>query len=121
MRNPFTLIGLLTLVVAQSAEQPVSKLVFDGRSSAAEAQGKRRTVHLNVQNLYLDGDDGESQTLVVSAFSVFNLVSGRIQTTIGIETTTRHVDDFWTARAGTLMKVRVLGEGAILRTIRVTE
>ena len=121
MRRWLGVIGVLVLAIGLPAERPFSRRLFDGRGDVLDAKGMRHSLHINIQDWNLDDEEGGSQTIAVPAFSVFNLLSGGIETTIGSQTLTRRTDEFWTANAGSTMKVKVLSEGAILRTIRVTE
>lgn len=114
------MLGLLSLVLELSASEPVVRFAFDSQADTRYSKGPER--HIHIEDLYIDADDdGQPQPLRIAAFSVFNLVSGRMETTIDNQSELRRTDDFWTGKAGSVMRITVIGEGATLRVIRITQ
>jgi hypothetical protein len=115
----FALLALAELPRSARAQSPTATL-FDGKVSVPIAAGKTRHFHVQIRRWQLDADDGEGRPIPFAAFSVVTLSSGRIETTIDGKTEIRTPDEFWTVKAGSVMKVRVLGESAVLQTVIVT-
>ena len=114
-------IVVLLLVVGIGASSTISRFAFDSSLDVRYSQSAKIGRRIKIENLYFDADDEEPQVLSVKMFSVFNLVSGRMETTVGNQKATHRAEDFWTAKAGSVIKIKVLGEGAILRIIQISE
>ena len=115
----FALFALAELPRTASAQSPTGTL-FDGKVSVPIATGKTRHFHVRISRWELDADDGDGRPIPFAAFSVVTLASGRIETTIAGKTEIRKPDEFWTVKAGSIMKVRVLGESAVLQAVVVS-
>ncbi len=117
----FISFALFTLASVPDATngQSSASAVFDGKTVPV-AKGKTRPFHVRVRRWELDADEGAGRTIPIAAFSVMTLCSGRIETTINGKTAVREPEDFWALKAGSVMKVRVLGESAILQGVIVT-
>lgn len=122
MKKQIALIAFLMLtLLSRGAEAPAPKVVFSGSVVEPDAKGTHRHLHITIRDWRLDSDEGGPQTVALPVFSVMTLRSGRIQTTIGPQTDVRQADDIWSGKAGTVMKVTVLSQSAILRVLAVAE
>lgn len=113
--------SFISAVVPYAAtRQSPATTVFEGKATVPLAKGKTRNFHVRIRRWELDADDSAGRTIPITAFSVMTLCSGRIETTIDGNTSVREPEDFWAVKAGSIMKVRVLGESAILQGVIVT-
>jgi len=74
---------------------------------------------MSVTRLTLDGDEDTWQSIPVADFSIMTVYSGRIETMIDGQTTVRSAGDYWSVKAGSVLKERVLRESAVLRIITI--
>ncbi len=115
----FALFMLVAVPYAETGQSPGST-VFEGKATVPLGKGKIRRFQVHIRRWELDGDEGAGRTIPITAFSVMTLCSGRIETTIDGKTAVREPEDFWAVKAGSVVKVRVLGESAILQGVIVT-
>jgi uncharacterized cupin superfamily protein len=92
--------------------------VFEGNTTIPAKNGATQAVHVSVQAWAIAGQE---QEIPLREFYVAHLLSGAISTTIDGETTQRLPGDYWTVKAGTAMRVKVVGEVAVLETTVVAK
>ena len=92
--------------------------VFEGNTTTPAKDGGTQAVDVSVQSWAIAGQERE---IPLRAFYVAHLLSGQISTTIYGQTTERLPGDFWTVKAGASMRVKVVGEVAVLETIVVAK
>lgn len=93
---------------------PSPTLLFEGNTKT----GTTQAVHIVVQSWAIAGQERE---IPLGGFYVAHLLSGAISTTIDGQTMERLPGDYWTVRAGAVMRVKVLGEVAVLETTVVSK
>jgi hypothetical protein len=121
----FRYVGMLTILLLAELlgtvrAQYSSVQLFTSIVSVRKANGKARHLHVSVQRWELDAEENDIRTIPIVAFSVMSVRSGRVETTIDGKTTLRVPDEFWVAKGGSKIKVRVLGENAILEATVVS-
>jgi hypothetical protein len=116
------LIGLLMLQpISGAANDPLSSgMLFEGTATVHDAKGKTQRFQIGIRRLYLDAEEDGPQVISISTLSIMTICSGRIETIIDGKAVVRSPEDYWTVKADSSMKVKVLGESAILQTIAVT-
>jgi len=97
------------------AETLAPTLVFEGNTTTPAKNGATQAVHIVVQSWGI----GATQDIPLRGFYVAHLLSGQISTTIDGQTTEHLPGDYWTVKAGAAMRVKVVGEAAVLETIVV--
>src|SRR5437870_2779274 len=97
------------------AETLAPTLVFEGTMTTPAKNGATQAVHIIVQSWGI----GATQDIPLRGFYVAHLLSGQISTTIDGQTTEHLPGDYWTIKAGAAMRVKVVGEVAVLETIVV--
>jgi len=117
----FTLFALFMWVAVPHVGkgQSSASAVFAGKANVTVAKGKTRNFHVRIRRWELDADEGAARTIRITAFSVMTVCSGRIETTIDGKTTVRETEDFWAVKPGSVLKVHVLGESAVLQEVLV--
>ena len=102
---------------AEATAQAFSpKSIFEGTTTTPAKDGTTQSVHVSVQSWSIAAQEHE---LPVRGFYVAHLLSGQVSTTIDGRTTEHLPGDFWTVTAGTSMRVKAVGEIAVLETIVV--
>jgi hypothetical protein len=116
------MVALLALSAWLSAQSDhfSSEVLFSGKATVRSSKGKTQPLRVNIRRLSLDAQDNEGQSIPVTTFSIMTVYSGRIETTIDGKRAVRSAGDYWTVKAGSIMKAKVLGENAVLQTIAVT-
>jgi hypothetical protein len=92
--------------------------VFDGNTTIPAKNGATQAVHINVQSWAIAGQE---QEIPLQGFYLAHLLSGRISATIDGQTTQHLPGDYWTVKAGSAMRVEVVGEVAVLETTVVSK
>jgi quercetin dioxygenase-like cupin family protein len=92
--------------------------VFEVNTTIPAKNGATQAVHVSVQSWAIAGQEHEIPLL---GFYVAHLLSGQISTTIDGQTTARLPGDYWTVKAGAPMRVKVIGEVAVLETTIVAK
>jgi uncharacterized cupin superfamily protein len=92
--------------------------VFEGSASTPAKNGTARPVHISVQSW---GISGQEQEIPLREFYVAHLLSGAISATIDGQTTEHLPGDYWIVKAGAAMRVKVIGEVAVLETTVVSK
>jgi uncharacterized cupin superfamily protein len=96
------------------ALSPSATIVFEGNTTT----GTTQAAHIVVQSWVIGGQERE---IPLGGFYVAHLLSGAISTTIDGQTTERLPGDYWTVKAGAGMRVKVVGEVAVLETTVVAK
>jgi hypothetical protein len=92
--------------------------VFEGNTTMPAKNGATQAVHVSVQSW---GIAGQERVIPVRGFYVAHLLSGQIAATIDGQTTEHLPGDYWTVKAGASMRVKVIGEVAVLETTVVAK
>jgi quercetin dioxygenase-like cupin family protein len=111
---------LLLAEALGTASAQSSTQLFAGTVSVRKVDSRARRLHVSVRRWELDAEENDARTIPILAFSVMTVSSGRVETTIDGKATVRSPGDFWVAKAGSQMKVRVLSESAILDATMVS-
>lgn len=90
--------------------------VFEANTTLPAKNGATRAVHVSVQSWGIADQEHE---MPLSGFYVAHLLSGQITATIGGQTTGHLPGDYWTVKPGEAMRVKGVGEAAVLETIVV--
>jgi uncharacterized cupin superfamily protein len=107
----------IAMPLAGAMAQTLSPIpVFGGNTTTPAKYGATQAVHVSVQSWGIAGQEHE---IPLRSFYVAHLLSGQISTTIDGQTTAHLPGDYWTVKAGASMRVRVIGEVAVLETIVV--
>jgi quercetin dioxygenase-like cupin family protein len=119
-RTGMMMMALVVLSACLSAQSDhfSSRVLFSGKATVRNSKGKTQTLRVDIRRLGLDADN-EGQSISAATFSVMTVYSGRIETTIDGRTAVRSAGDYWTVKAGSVMRAKVLGESAVLQTIAV--
>ena len=89
-------------------------LVFEGNTTIPSKNGATQTVHIVVQSWAIAGQEDD---IPLRGFYVAHLLSGAISATIDGQTAEHLPGPYWTVKAGATMRVKVVGEVAVLETI----
>ena len=117
IRLPLSLSATLLLGAAQSIQNPLPQILYNGIVTTRTNRGNALPVRLSIQVLRFQSKPAP-QNVLPRGFFVAHLVSGSILTTISGESPRRRaVDSFWTVKSGAQMAVTVSGEVAILQII----
>jgi len=92
--------------------------VYEGNTTIPAKNGATQAVHVSVQSW---GIAGQEQEIPLHGFYVAHLLSGQILATVDGQTTQHLPGDYWTVKAGATMRVRVVGEVAVLETTVVSK
>ena len=92
--------------------------VYEGDTTIQAKNGASEAVHVSVQSWAIAGQE---QEIPVQRFYVAHLLSGQILATIQGQTTQHLPGDYWTVKAGAAMRVKVVGEIAVLETTIVSK
>jgi hypothetical protein len=111
---------LLAALLGTAEGQSSSVELFTGSVSVRKPNRKAERLHISVRSWELDAEENDVRTIRIVAFSVMTVRSGRVETTIDGKITLRVPDEFWAVKGGSRMKVRVLGESAILEATVVS-
>jgi quercetin dioxygenase-like cupin family protein len=93
-------------------------LVFEGNTTTTAKNGATQTVHVVVQSWGIAGQEHE---IPLRGFYVAHLLSGQISATVDGQTTEHLPGPYWTVKAGATMRVKVVGEVAVLETTVVAK
>jgi quercetin dioxygenase-like cupin family protein len=110
-----TIAGPLPAAMAQ-ALSPAP--VYEGNTTVTAKNGATEPVHISVQSWGISGPEHE---IPLQGFYVAHLLSGQILATINGQTAQHLPGDYWTVNAGASMKVKVVGEVAVLETTVVSK
>lgn len=92
--------------------------VFEANTTIPAKNGATQAVHVSVQSWGIAGPEHE---IPMRGFYVAHLLSGQISATIDGQTTQHLPGDYWTVKAGAVMRVEVVGEVAVLETTVVSK
>ena len=92
--------------------------VYEGNTTIPAKNGAAQAVHVSVRSW---GIAGQEQEIPLQGFYVAHLLSGQILATIDGHSTQHLPGDYWTVKAGTAMRVKVVGEVAVLETTVVSK
>jgi len=92
--------------------------VYEGNTTIPTKNGATEAAHISIQSWAIGGQERE---IPLQGFYVAHLLSGQVSTTIDGGTTQHLAGDYWTVKAGAAMRVKVIGEVAVLETIVVSK
>ena len=92
--------------------------VYEANTTIPAKNGATQAVYVSVQAWAIAGQE---QEMPLHGFYVAHLLSGQILATIDERTTQHLPGDYWTVKAGASMKVKVVGEVAVLETTVVSK
>jgi quercetin dioxygenase-like cupin family protein len=92
--------------------------VYEGATTIQATNGETEAVHVSVQSWAIAGQERE---IPVQGFYVAHLLSGQLSATLNGQTAQHLPGDYWTVKAGASMKVKVVGEVAVLETTVVVK
>jgi uncharacterized cupin superfamily protein len=92
--------------------------MYEGNTTIPAKNGATQAVHINVQSW---GISGQEQEIPLKGFYVAHLLSGQILAAVDGQTTQHLPGDYWTVKAGAAMRVKVVGEVAVLETTVVSK
>jgi quercetin dioxygenase-like cupin family protein len=92
--------------------------VFEANTTIPAKNGAAEAVHVSVHSWGITGQD---QEIPLQGFYVAHLLSGQILATIDGQTMQHLPGDYWTVKAGAAMRVKVVGEVAVLETTLVSK
>ena len=92
--------------------------VFEGHATTPAKDGATQAVHVSVQLWAIAGQEHE---IPLRGFYVAHLISGQMSATIDGQSTEHLPGDYWTVKAGASMRVKVVGEVAVLETTVVAK
>jgi hypothetical protein len=101
--------------IAQALSPPP---VYEGEATVTAKNGATEAVHISVQTW---GIAGQEQEISLRGFYVAHLLTGQILATIDGQTAQHLPGDYWTVNAGSAMRVKVVGEVAVLETTVVSK
>jgi len=116
-----TMAALVTIAVplAGAMAQALSPTpLFEGNTTVPVKGDATQAAHVSVQSWRIAGQENE---LPMRGFYVAHLLSGQISTTIDGQTMEHLPGDYWTVKTGASMRVKVVGEVAVLETIVVAK
>jgi hypothetical protein len=114
-----TALVVITLPSAGMMAQALSSApVLEANTTVPAKDGAAQAVHVSVQSW---GISGQEQEIPLREFYVAHLLSGAITATIDGQTTPHLPGDYWTVKAGAAMRVKVVGEVAVLETTVVAK
>jgi hypothetical protein len=114
----------ISLVGADAIAQALlPTLEFAADTITPARNGVTQTIHINVQSWAIAGKRGNGTTheIPLRGFYLAHLLGGDVAATIDGQTTERIPGSYWAVKAGATMKVKVLGEFAVLETIALTK
>jgi uncharacterized cupin superfamily protein len=92
--------------------------VYKGDTTIQAKNGASEAVHVSVQSWAISGQE---QEISLQGFYVAHLLSGQILATIDGQTAQHLPGDYWAVNAGAAMRVKVVGEVAVLETTVVSK
>jgi quercetin dioxygenase-like cupin family protein len=92
--------------------------MFDANITIPAKNGGTQAARIVVQSWAISGKEHE---IPLSGFYVAHLRSGAISATIAGQTTEHLPGDYWTVKAGATMRVKAIGEVAVLETTVVSK
>jgi hypothetical protein len=101
--------------IAQALSPPPA---YEGEATVKAKNGSTEAVHISIQSW---GIAGREQEISLRRFYVAHLLSGQILATIDGQTAQHLPGDYWTVNAGSAMRVKVVGEVAVLETTVVSK
>jgi hypothetical protein len=107
--------GPLAGAVAQGL---LPTLLFEGNTMTPAKNGATQAAHIVVQSWAIAGKENE---IPLRGFYVAHLLSGQIIATIDGQTTGHEPGDYWTVKPSAGMRIKVVGEAAVLETIVVAK
>jgi hypothetical protein len=112
-----TLAAILLPLSGARAQALSPTPVFEGATTTFAKDGPTQAVHISVQAWAIAGQEKE---IPLRDFYVAHLISGQLSATIGGQTTAHLPGDYWAVKAGAGMRVKAVGEVAVLETTVVT-
>jgi hypothetical protein len=112
------LVAIAIPLTGAMAQVLLPTLVFERNTTMPAKDGATQAVHVSVQSW---GIAGQEREIPLRGFYVAHLISGQISTTIDGQTTAHLPGDYWTVKAGATMRVKVVGEVAVLETTVVAK
>jgi hypothetical protein len=121
-RSRIAIIGMLAVAALLSAVPILGSatVLFTATGSARAVNGKSHDFRIIIRKWDLDAVVEEDQSISFPTFTVINICSGRVETTIAGETVVHNPDEYWAMKAGSTMRLRVLSESAVLQTLAIT-
>jgi hypothetical protein len=111
---------VIAVVCARAAAEALSPaLVFEGKTMVQAKDGTTQSAHVSVQSWRIAGP--EEELLPLRVFYIAHLLSGQIRAKIDGQTIEHLPGDYWTVNAGVVMRVKAVGEVAVLETIVVAK
>jgi len=95
--------------------------VFEGNTTTPAKNGATQLVHVSVQSWEIADQNDAPHEIPLRGVYVAHLLSGAISTTIDGQINKRQPGDYWTVKAGAAMRVKVVGEVAVLETTVVSK
>jgi quercetin dioxygenase-like cupin family protein len=109
----------IAIPVAGAIAQTLSPSpVFEGSTTIPSKNGTAQAAHISVQSW---GAAGQEHEIPLRGFYVAHLISGQISAIIDGRTTEHLPGDYWTVQPGASMRVKVVGEVAVLETTVVAK
>jgi hypothetical protein len=118
------LVLVMTILIGVGApgdsqrDQTSSKMLFTGTVSR-KAKGSNKPARITISRLRLESNEDTWQSFAVANFSIMAVYSGRIETLIDGKTEIRDPGDYWSVKAGSVLRERALRESAILQVITI--
>jgi hypothetical protein len=113
------LVSIAIALVGTVAQTLSPTPVFEGNITTLAKNGAVHAVHVSVQLWGNSG--GMPDEIPLRGFYVAHLLSGQLSATVDGQTMGHLPGDYWTVKTGGTMKVKVLGEVAVLETIVVAK
>ena len=113
-----TLVAIAVALPGATAQTLSPTPVFEGNATVPAKDGATQAAHVSVQAWRIAGQEDE---LPLRGFYVAHLLSGQISTTIDGRTLEHLPGDYWTVKTGASMRVKAVGEVAVLETIVVAK
>jgi hypothetical protein len=114
-------IALVAIAVPMAAAMAQARppiLVFEGNTTTTQKNGATQAAHIVVQSWAIAGKENE---IPLRGFYVAHLLSGQIIATIDGQATGHEPGDYWTVKPSAGMRIKVVGEAAVLETIVVAK
>lgn len=109
----------ITIPLAGASAQSLSPSpVFEGNTTTPAKDGATQTINISIQSW---GIAGHEQEIPLRGFYVAHLISGHISAMMDGQTTEHLPGDYWTVKTGASMRVKVVGEVAVLETTVVAK
>jgi hypothetical protein len=116
------IVGLLAIAtpVAVVAQVLSPTSASEENATAVAKNGTTQPAHISVQSWAIGARDA-AQEIPLRGFYVAHLISGHISAMTDGQASEHLAEDYWTVKLGGTMKVKTLGEAAVLETIVVSK